>query len=112
MIHNGIEYGMMAAYAEGMNILHKANIGKHERETNAETTPLRHPEHYRYDMDIPEITELWRSGSVIGSWLLDLTSQALQGAPALDGYTGDVSAVGAGSWKLATSLEPGVAQAF
>src|SRR3546814_18145169 len=91
-----------------MNILHKANIGKHERETNAETTPLRHPEHYRYDLDIPEITELWRRGSVIGSWLLDLTAQALQGDPELDGYTGHVSDSGEGRWALAAAIEQGV----
>ncbi len=108
MIHNGIEYGMMAAYAEGLNILHKANIGKHERETNAETTPLRHPEHYRYDLDIPEITELWRRGSVIGSWLLDLTAQALQGDPELEGYAGHVSDSGEGRWALAAAIDQGV----
>jgi 6-phosphogluconate dehydrogenase len=108
MIHNGIEYGMMAAYAEGLNILHKANIGKHEREANAETTPLRHPEHYRYDLDIPEITELWRRGSVIGSWLLDLTAQALQGDPELDGYAGHVSDSGEGRWALAAAVDQGV----
>jgi len=108
MIHNGIEYGMMAAYAEGLNILHKGNIGKHDREADAETTPLRHPEHYQYDFDLPEITELWRRGSVIGSWLLDLTAQALQGNPDLDDYTGHVSDSGEGRWALAAAIDQGV----
>ncbi|MGB3288886.1 MAG: decarboxylating 6-phosphogluconate dehydrogenase [Burkholderiaceae bacterium] len=108
MIHNGIEYGMMAAYAEGLNILHKANIGKQERAANAETTPLRHPEHYRYDLDVPEITELWRHGSVISSWLLDLTAQAMQGDPDLDGYVGHVSDSGEGRWALSAAIDQGV----
>ena len=77
MVHNGIEYGLMAAYAEGLNILHHADAGRHQREADAETTPLRHPEHYQYQLDLPEIAELWRRGSVIGSWLLDLTARAL-----------------------------------
>ena len=79
MVHNGIEYGMMAAYAEGLNVLRNANIGKRTHETDAETTPLRNPEFYQFDMDLPEITEVWRRGSVIASWLLDLTATALQG---------------------------------
>ncbi|SHH83174.1 phosphogluconate dehydrogenase (NAD(+)-dependent, decarboxylating) [Pollutimonas bauzanensis] len=108
MVHNGIEYGIMAAYAEGLNILHKANIGKHERESDAETTPLRHPEHYQYDLDLPEITELWRRGSVIGSWLLDLTAGALQGNPALADYAGRVSDSGEGRWALAAAVDQGV----
>ncbi|MGB6102235.1 MAG: decarboxylating 6-phosphogluconate dehydrogenase [Pusillimonas sp.] len=108
MIHNGIEYGMMAAYAEGLNILHQANIGKLERQADAETTPLRHPEHYQYDFDLPEIAELWRRGSVIGSWLLDLTAQALRGDPGLDGYTGHVSDSGEGRWALAAAIDQGV----
>jgi 6-phosphogluconate dehydrogenase len=108
MIHNGIEYGMMAAYAEGLNILHKANIGLKDRSVDAETTPLRQPEHYQYEFDIPEITELWRRGSVIGSWLLDLTAQALQGDPALDGYSGHVSDSGEGRWALAAAIDEGV----
>lgn len=108
MVHNGIEYGMMAAYAEGMNILHNADIGKHKREADAETTPLRHPEHYQYDFDLPEITELWRRGSVIGSWLLDLTAVALQGNPGLDNYTGHVSDSGEGRWALAAAIDQGV----
>lgn len=108
MVHNGIEYGIMAAYAEGLNILHKGNIGKHERKVDAETTPLRHPEHYQYDFDLPEITELWRRGSVVGSWLLDLTAQALQGDPKLAGYTGHVSDSGEGRWALSAAIEQGV----
>lgn len=108
MVHNGIEYGIMAAYAEGLNILNTANIGKHARESDAETTPLRHPEHYQYDLDLPEITELWRRGSVISSWLLDLTAQALQGNPGLDSYTGHVSDSGEGRWALAAAVDQGV----
>lgn len=108
MVHNGIEYGMMAAYAEGLNILHKANIGKHERESDAETTPLRHPEHFQYDLDLPEITELWRRGSVIGSWLLDLTAKSLQGDAELQDYTGHVSDSGEGRWALAAAVDQGV----
>ena len=108
MVHNGIEYGIMAAYAEGMNILHKANIGQQERKADAETTPLRNPEHYQYDFDLPEITELWRRGSVVGSWLLDLTAQALQGDPKLSGYAGRVSDSGEGRWALAAAIDEGV----
>ncbi|NYT85990.1 phosphogluconate dehydrogenase (NAD(+)-dependent, decarboxylating) [Pollutimonas harenae] len=108
MVHNGIEYGIMAAYAEGLNILHQGNIGKQERKADAETTPLRHPEHYQYDFDLPEITELWRRGSVVGSWLLDLTAQALQGDPDLDGYTGHVSDSGEGRWALSAAIDQGV----
>ncbi|NYT36768.1 decarboxylating 6-phosphogluconate dehydrogenase [Allopusillimonas soli] len=108
MVHNGIEYGIMAAYAEGLNILHRANIGKQERGIDAETTPLRHPEHFQYDLDIPEITELWRRGSVIGSWLLDLTAQALQSDHSLAGYAGRVSDSGEGRWSLAAAIDQGV----
>ena len=108
MIHNGIEYGMMAALAEGLNILHQADIGRHSREADAETSPLRHPEHYQYDFDIPEITELWRRGSVISSWLLDLTAQALQGDAQLNGYSGHVSDSGEGRWALAAAIDQGV----
>jgi 6-phosphogluconate dehydrogenase len=108
MVHNGIEYGIMAAYAEGLNILHKANIGEHGRSADAETTPLRNPEHYQYDLDLPEITELWRRGSVIGSWLLDLTAQALQGNSELNSYTGHVSDSGEGRWALAAAVDQGV----
>ncbi|WP_353150289.1 phosphogluconate dehydrogenase (NAD(+)-dependent, decarboxylating) [Pollutimonas bauzanensis] len=108
MVHNGIEYGIMAAYAEGLNIMHNANIGMHERAADAETTPLRHPEHYQYDLDLPEITELWRRGSVIGSWLLDLTAKALQGNPSLDNYAGRVSDSGEGRWALSAAIDQGV----
>ncbi len=108
MVHNGIEYGIMAAYAEGLNILHKANVGKQERVADAETTPLRHPEHYQYDLDLPEITEVWRRGSVIGSWLLDLTANALRNNPALDNFTGHVSDSGEGRWALAAAIDQGV----
>lgn len=108
MIHNGIEYGMMAAYAEGLNVLHRAGIGAHQREIDAETTPLRHPEHYQYDFDLPAITELWRRGSVISSWLLDLTAQSLQGDAGLDNYAGHVSDSGEGRWALAAAIDEGV----
>lgn len=108
MVHNGIEYGMMAAFAEGLNILQAANVGQQSHEVDAETTPLRHPEHYQYDLDIPEITELWRRGSVITSWLLDLTAQALQSDPKLAGYTGHVSDSGEGRWALAAAIDEGV----
>lgn len=108
MIHNGIEYGLMAAYAEGLNILHKANVGLHQRDADAETTPLRHPEHYQYDFNLPEITELWRRGSVIGSWLLDLTATALQANPTLDGFAGRVSDSGEGRWALAAAIDEAV----
>ncbi len=108
MIHNGIEYGMMAAYAEGLNILRHANIGRHDREQDAETTPLRHPEHYQYDFDIAEITEVWRRGSVVSSWLLDLTARALQEDQGLAGYSGHVSDSGEGRWALAAAIDQGV----
>lgn len=103
MVHNAIEYGMMAAYAEGFNILQHANAGHTKREADAETTPLRHPEHYQYDLDLPEIAEVWRRGSVIPSWLLDLTAQALAGDAALDSYSGRVSDSGEGRWALAAA---------
>jgi len=108
MVHNGIEYGIMAAYAEGLNILHNANAGAGARAGDAETTPLRHPEHYQYDLDLPEIAELWRRGSVIGSWLLDLTAQALHGNAGLDDYAGHVSDSGEGRWTVAAAIEQGV----
>ncbi|MEB2399042.1 MAG: decarboxylating 6-phosphogluconate dehydrogenase [Alcaligenaceae bacterium] len=108
MIHNGIEYGMMAAYAEGLNILRHAGIGRHDREQDAETTPLRHPEHYQYDFDIAEITEVWRRGSVVSSWLLDLTARALQDDQGLAGYSGHVSDSGEGRWALAAAVDQGV----
>jgi 6-phosphogluconate dehydrogenase len=108
MIHNGIEYGLMGAYAEGMNILRNANVGNREHESDAETTPLRHPEYYRYDLDLPEIAELWRRGSVIGSWLLDLTAGALLDDPALGSYAGRVSDSGEGRWTIAAAIDESV----
>lgn len=108
MVHNGIEYGLMAAYAEGLNILHHANIGAHTHEHDAETTPLRHPEHYQYDFDVSQIAELWRRGSVIGSWLLDLTAAALRHDPELDHFVGRVSDSGEGRWAIAAALDEAV----
>ena len=108
MIHNGIEYGLMGAYAEGMNILRNANVGNREHESDAETTPLRHPDYYRYDLDLPEIAELWRRGSVIGSWLLDLTASALLDDPALGSYAGRVSDSGEGRWTIAAAIDESV----
>jgi 6-phosphogluconate dehydrogenase len=105
MVHNGIEYGMMAAYAEGLNILKHANAGRQERAANAETTPLRHPEHYQYDFDLAEIAEVWRHGSVISSWLLDLTAKALAEAPDLANFSGHVSDSGEGRWTLMAAIE-------
>jgi 6-phosphogluconate dehydrogenase len=103
MVHNAIEYGMMAAYAEGFNLLAHANAGRQSREHDAETTPLRHPEHYRYELDLGEIAELWRRGSVISSWLLDLSAQALAGDATLAGFDGRVSDSGEGRWSLAAA---------
>lgn len=108
MVHNGIEYGLMAAYAEGLNILHHANVGKQEREQDAETTPLEHPEHYQYDLPLPDIVEVWRRGSVIGSWLLDLTAIEMGQDPALEHYTGRVSDSGEGRWTALAAIEEGV----
>jgi 6-phosphogluconate dehydrogenase len=108
MVHNGIEYGIMAAYAEGLNILHKANVGKHQRDADAETTPLRNPEFYQYEMHLPEIAEVWRRGSVIGSWLLDLTAAALQQDPELKAYDGRVSDSGEGRWTLKAAVDEAV----
>lgn len=108
MVHNGIEYGLMAAYAEGLNILRNANIGKQSRVSDAETTPLRDPEYYQYELDLPEITEVWRRGSVIGSWLLDLTAQALIEDPDLKNYAGRVSDSGEGRWTIAAAVDEGV----
>jgi 6-phosphogluconate dehydrogenase len=108
MVHNGIEYGMMAAYAEGLNILRHANVGRRERDPDAETTPLEHPEYYRYDLDLPDITELWRRGSVIGSWLLDLTARALLKDPELAKFTGRVSDSGEGRWAVQAAVDVGV----
>lgn len=103
MVHNAIEYGMMAAYAEGFNILMHANAGTESRDVDAETTPLRHPEHYQFDFDVGEIAELWRRGSVIPSWLLDLSAKALSGDPNLAGYDGHVSDSGEGRWALSAA---------
>jgi 6-phosphogluconate dehydrogenase len=108
MVHNGIEYGLMQAYAEGLNVLKHANIGLHAQETDAETTPLRDPDLYRYELDIAAITELWRRGSVIASWLLDLTAQALHESPNLDDYAGRVSDSGEGRWTVQAAVEEGV----
>ena len=108
MVHNGIEYGLMAAYAEGLNILKHANAGKEAQAHDAETTPLREPGHYRYDLDIGEIAELWRRGSVVSSWLLDLTAEALAAAPDLAGFAGRVSDSGEGRWTLKAAIDEGV----
>lgn len=108
MVHNGIEYGIMAAYAEGLNILRNANIGKRAGSIDAETTPLRQPELYQYEMDLPEIAELWRRGSVIGSWLLDLTATALAADPALAGFQGRVSDSGEGRWTIQAAIDEAV----
>ena len=105
MVHNGIEYGLMAAYAEGFNILHHANIGKRQRCVDAETTPLRHPEHYQYDLNLADISEVWRRGSVIASWLLDLTAEALLGSPELGDFKGRVSDSGEGRWTILAAIE-------
>jgi 6-phosphogluconate dehydrogenase len=107
MVHNGIEYGLMAAYAEGLNILHHANVGRREHGADAETTPLRHPEHYRYDFDLADIAELWRRGSVVASWLLDLTASALAKQPRLSGFSGRVSDSGEGRWTALAAIEEG-----
>ena len=108
MVHNGIEYGVMAAYAEGLNVLKNANAGKAKLEVDAETAPLEHPEYYQYDIDIPEVAEVWRRGSVIGSWLLDLTAQALQESPDLSEYAGRVSDSGEGRWTSIAAIDEGV----
>ena len=108
MVHNGIEYGLMAAYAEGLNILHNADAGKVEREADAETAPLAQPEYYQYDIDIPEVAEVWRRGSVVGSWLLDLTAAALRESPDLEGFTGRVSDSGEGRWTSIAAIDEGV----
>jgi 6-phosphogluconate dehydrogenase len=108
MVHNGIEYGLMAAYAEGLNILAKANVGKANHEKDAETTPLRHPEHYQYDFNLADIAEVWRRGSVVASWLLDLTAAALSKSPSLDEFTGRVSDSGEGRWTVAAANDEAV----
>jgi 6-phosphogluconate dehydrogenase len=108
MVHNGIEYGLMAAYAEGLNILHHANVGKTHREVDAETTPLRNPEHYQYDLDLADVTEVWRRGSVIASWLLDLTAAAFAKEPDLAGFAGRVSDSGEGRWTVIAAIDESV----
>ena len=108
MVHNGIEYGLMAAYAEGFNILHRAGAGLDSQDADAETTPLRHPEHYQYRLDLAEIAEVWRRGSVIGSWLLDLTASALLESPDLSDFTGRVSDSGEGRWTIAAAVDQSV----
>jgi 6-phosphogluconate dehydrogenase len=108
MVHNGIEYGVMAAYAEGLGILRNANVGKREHAVDAETTPLRAPEHYQYDLDLRDITEVWRRGSVIASWLLDLTAAALIKDPALSEFTGKVSDSGEGRWTINAAIDEAV----
>ncbi|MEO5797942.1 MAG: phosphogluconate dehydrogenase (NAD(+)-dependent, decarboxylating) [Gemmatimonadales bacterium] len=108
MVHNGIEYGMMAAYAEGFNILRHADAGLHQKDADAETTPLRQPEMFGYTMDVAEIAEVWRRGSVVQSWLLDLTALALHQSPQLEGFAGRVSDSGEGRWTLEAAIEEGV----
>jgi 6-phosphogluconate dehydrogenase len=108
MVHNGIEYGIMAAYSEGLNILYNANVGKQTHASDAETTPMRNPEYYQYELDIPEIAEVWRRGSVIGSWLLDLTAAALIDDPDLTDFEGRVSDSGEGRWTIAAAIDEAV----
>jgi 6-phosphogluconate dehydrogenase len=108
MVHNGIEYGLMAAYAEGLNVLKHANVGSESHEADAETTPLRDPKYYRYDLDIPEITEVWRRGSVVASWLLDLTAAATLEDPSLEAFSGRVSDSGEGRWTVLAAVDEGV----
>jgi len=108
MVHNGIEYGIMAAYSEGLNILHNANVGKQSHTADAETTPMQNPEYYQYELDLPEIAEVWRRGSVIGSWLLDLTAIALLDDPDLKDFEGRVSDSGEGRWTIAAAIDEAV----
>jgi len=108
MVHNGIEYGIMAAYAEGLNILHKANAGLTNREVDAETTPLRNPEHYQYEFNLADVSEVWRRGSVIASWLLDLTATSLLEQPTLEKFSGRVSDSGEGRWTLQAAIDESV----
>ena len=108
MVHNGIEYGIMASYAEGLGVLRGANIGKRTHEIDAETTPLRDPEHYRYDLNLRDVTEVWRRGSVIASWLLDLTATALVQDPDLKGFAGRVSDSGEGRWTIKAAIDEAV----
>jgi 6-phosphogluconate dehydrogenase len=108
MVHNGIEYGLMAAYAEGLNVIANADAGRREREADAETSPLEHPEHYQYDINTAEVAEVWRRGSVVGSWLLDLTAAALLASPTLEDFAGRVSDSGEGRWTSIAAIEEGV----
>jgi 6-phosphogluconate dehydrogenase len=108
MVHNGIEYGIMAAYAEGLEVLRAANAGKHAREADAETAPLRNPEHYQYEINLADVTELWRRGSVISSWLLDLTATALAEDPTLANFSGRVADSGEGRWTIQAAIDEGV----
>jgi 6-phosphogluconate dehydrogenase len=108
MVHNGIEYGLMAAYAEGLNVLQHANAGKQQPAADAETAPMRHPEHYQYDLDIGAVAEVWRRGSVVASWLLDLTAHALSVSPDLADFEGHVSDSGEGRWTLEAAIDEGV----
>jgi 6-phosphogluconate dehydrogenase len=108
MVHNGIEYGLMAAYAEGFNLLHHAGAGLAARPVDAETTPLRQPEHFQYAFDLGEVAEVWRRGSVVASWLLDLTAEAFASSPAFEGFAGRVADSGEGRWTIATAVEAGV----
>src|SRR5262249_3566922 len=108
MVHNGIEYGLMAAYAEGFNVLRHANVGKHRASADAETTPLRDPEYYQYHLDLAEVAEVWRRGSVVASWLLDLTAAALVSDPTLARFAGRVSDSGEGRWTLDAAIDEAV----
>ncbi len=108
MVHNGIEYGIMAAYAEGLNIIKNADAGTRTRDADAETSPLEHPEYYRYDIDVSQVAEVWRRGSVVASWLLDLTAEALAASPTLDEYAGRVSDSGEGRWTSTAAIDVGV----
>jgi 6-phosphogluconate dehydrogenase len=108
MVHNGIEYGIMASYAEGLNILNKANVGKKQGEISAEITPLREPQYYMYDINVPEVAEVWRRGSVVASWLLDLTAHALFLSPDLSDFQGRVSDSGEGRWTVGAAVDEGV----
>jgi len=108
MVHNGVEYGMMAAIAEGLSIIEHADAGKHQQEVDAETTPLRNPEYYQYDIDVAEVAEVWRRGSVVGSWLVDLTADALAKSPDLAKFAGRVSDSGEGRWTVLASIDEGV----
>jgi 6-phosphogluconate dehydrogenase len=108
MVHNGIEYALMAAYAEGLNILHNADVGTRSRATDAETAPLRNPDSYPFELDIAKVAEVWRRGSVVASWLLDLTATALHESPGLEGFTGRVSDSGEGRWTVAAAIDEGV----